>query len=241
MRLSAHRTMNGLKGGGIANEDTSDQRVPRGPPKTPATSVGKTGCRQACTPPAESNFSGQRRTAPRRCGVRQLAGRPLLRRIGGVDRVHTFAFGLGRTSVGSGRIPHVSAGAQCLQGLECSSSPTSGTVFPQVRGFLVFLRVDTVHALASDLMFRVCGVPGRPIWLCGGAADYGGPGTALWGPFWVFILVRPSLGFSRSPLHDGQGRLQHDLLIILWIDRGLRPVRNLRSDTCSCRNAEGTA
>jgi hypothetical protein len=55
---------------------------------------------------------------------------PLMLRIGGVDSVHTFGFGLGRTSVGSGRIPHVSAGAQCLQGLECSSSPTSGTCFP---------------------------------------------------------------------------------------------------------------
>ena len=41
--------------------------------------------------------------------------------------VHTLGLGLGRTGVGSGRIPRVSAGAQCLQGLECSSSPTLGT------------------------------------------------------------------------------------------------------------------
>lgn len=54
---------------------------------------------------------------------------------------------------------------------------------------IVFLRVDSVHTLASDLMFRVCGVPERPIWLCGGGARYGGPRTALRGPLWVFILV----------------------------------------------------
>ena len=74
----------------------------------------------------------------------------------------------------------------------------------------------------------------RTIRLCGGAAAYGGPGTALWGLFWVFILVRPSVGFSLSPIHCGQGRVQHDLLIILL---GLRPVRVFRSDTSSCRNA----
>jgi hypothetical protein len=61
--------------------------------------------------------------------------RPLMRRIGGVDSVHTFGFGLGRTSVRSGRIPQVSGSSQFLQGLESGSSPTSGTVFPQVRGF----------------------------------------------------------------------------------------------------------
>ena len=49
------------------------------------------------------------------------------RQKGRVDNVHTLGFGSGRTWVGSGRIPHVSAGGQCLQGLECSSSPTSGT------------------------------------------------------------------------------------------------------------------
>ena len=78
-----------------------------------------------------------------------------------------------------------------------------GHVFSLFRGFLVFFRVHIVHTLASDLMFRVCGVPDRPIRLCGGAADYGGPRTALRGPLWVFILVRPSVGFSRSPLHGG--------------------------------------
>ena len=54
-----------------------------------------------------------------------------------VRNVHTRGFGLGRIGVGSGRIAHVSGTSQCLQGLECSSSPTSGTVFSQVRSFLL--------------------------------------------------------------------------------------------------------
>jgi hypothetical protein len=116
-----------------------------------------------------------------------------------------------------------------------------GHMFSLVRGFLVFFRVHIVHTLASDLMFRVCGVPDRPVPLCGGVADYGGPGTALWGLFWELILVRPFLGFSRSPLHGGRGRVQHDLLIILSIGLVLGPVTVFRSGTCSCRNAEGTA
>ena len=93
--------------------------------------------------------------------------------------------------------------------------PPRAQCFRRSGAFFVFLRVHIVHTPASDLIFRVCGVPERPIWLCGGAADYGGPGTALRGFFWVFILVRPSVGFSRSLLHGGQGRLRHDLLIIL--------------------------
>jgi hypothetical protein len=68
-------------------------------------------------------------------------------------------------------------------------------VFSLFRGFLLIFRVHNVHTLASDLMFRVCGVPDRPIRLCGGAARYGGPLTALWALLWVFILVRPSAGF----------------------------------------------
>ena len=60
----------------------------------------------------------------------------------------------------------------------------------------MFFRGHIVHTFGSDLMFRVCGVPDRAIWLCGGAALYGGPGTALWGLFWVFILVRPSVVFG---------------------------------------------
>jgi hypothetical protein len=54
--------------------------------------------------------------------------------VGGVDSVNTFGFRPGNTWVGSGRIPHVFARSQCFQGLECSSSPTSGTAYPLVRG-----------------------------------------------------------------------------------------------------------
>ena len=98
--------------------------------------------------------------------------------------------------------------------------PPRAQCFRRSGAFWCFFRVDSVHTLASDLMFRVCGVPDRPIRLCRGAADYGRPGTALRGLFWVFILVRPFVGFSRSLLHGGRGRVQHDLLIVLSIDRG---------------------
>ena len=64
-------------------------------------------------------------------------GRPLVGRIGGVDSVHTLGHGLGRTGAGLGRIAEVCGGVAEMQGLEPGSSPTSGTVFPQVRGFLV--------------------------------------------------------------------------------------------------------
>ena len=88
--------------------------------------------------------------------------------------------------------------------------PPRAQCFRSSGAFFVFLRVHIVHTLASDLMFRVSGVPERPIRLCGGAAAYGGPGTALCDLFWVFILVRPSVGFTRTPIHCGQGRAQHD-------------------------------
>ena len=48
----------------------------------------------------------------------------------GVDNVHRFGFGLGRTHAGLARIPYAFGSSQCSQGRECSSSPTSGTCFP---------------------------------------------------------------------------------------------------------------
>jgi hypothetical protein len=54
----------------------------------------------------------------------------------GVRNVHALGLGLGRIGAGLGRIGEVSGGVAGLQGLESGSSPTSGTVFPQVRGFL---------------------------------------------------------------------------------------------------------
>ena len=50
-----------------------------------------------------------------------------------VYNAHTFRFRSGRISAGLGRIAYVFWTSQCFQGLECGSSPTSGTVFPQVR------------------------------------------------------------------------------------------------------------
>jgi hypothetical protein len=58
-------------------------------------------------------------------------------RMWSVDIVHTLGLGLGRIGVGSGRIPHDSLTSQCLQGWECSSSPTSGTQDPSSEGFLL--------------------------------------------------------------------------------------------------------
>jgi hypothetical protein len=55
-------------------------------------------------------------------------------RKGGVDNVNRFGPGLGRTSAGLARIAYVFWSSQCLQGLECGSSPTSGTVFSLFRG-----------------------------------------------------------------------------------------------------------
>ena len=52
----------------------------------------------------------------------------------GVHNVHTLGVGLGRINVGLGRFGDVFGGGQCLQGVKAGSSPTSGTVFPLVRG-----------------------------------------------------------------------------------------------------------
>jgi hypothetical protein len=71
----------------------------------------------------------QRIAAPLGCRVRSLACRPK-RRIWRVYIVHTSGFGPGRSGAGLARLPHVSGTSQCLQGRECSSSPTSGTCFP---------------------------------------------------------------------------------------------------------------
>jgi|GEM_PF-6439819 hypothetical protein len=85
----------------------------------------------------------KRHTHPMRGAA--VGARHLTAGIGGVDTVHTFGFGLGRTSVGLGRITYVSGGVQCLQGLESGSSPTLGT-FSHVRGpFWAFDVVDSVN------------------------------------------------------------------------------------------------
>ena len=54
-------------------------------------------------------------------------------RKGGVDNVNTLGFGLGRLGAGLGRIGYVFGGVADFRGLECRSSPTSGT-FSQITG-----------------------------------------------------------------------------------------------------------
>ena len=67
---------------------------------------------------------------------------------GGVHNVHTLGFGLGRTSAEPARIAYVFWSSQCLQGLECGSSPTSGTADPLVEGDFCF-NVCTKLVVAS--------------------------------------------------------------------------------------------
>jgi hypothetical protein len=51
--------------------------------------------------------------------------------------VHTLGPRLGRTWAELGRIRYVFWSSQCLQGLECGSSPTSGTCFPSSEAILL--------------------------------------------------------------------------------------------------------
>ena len=65
-----------------------------------------------------------------------------------MHNVHTLGFGSGRTGAGLGRIGDVCGGVADIQGLEPGSSPTSGTVFPQFRGFFGAFFVWTVSTLS---------------------------------------------------------------------------------------------
>ena len=67
----------------------------------------------------------------------------------GVHNVHTLGFGSGRITAGLGRIADVFGGVADFEGLEPGSSPTSGTVFPQVRG--IFALFSCTHCAHSCL------------------------------------------------------------------------------------------
>ena len=82
---------------------------------------------QACVPICGGRFLTNVATLTESCVATLVRNRR-------VYKVHTLGFGLGSTGAGSARFPHVSAGGQCLRGRECSSSPTSGAVFPQFSG-----------------------------------------------------------------------------------------------------------
>jgi hypothetical protein len=90
-------------------------------------------------------------------------------------------------------------------------------VFSLFRGFLVFFRVHIVHTPASELMFRVCGVPEAAYSVVWGS---GSLWRTAYRPAGSLLGVHPRssfrLGFAfTTPLHGGQGRVRHDVLIIL--------------------------
>ena len=202
MQRSADRIMNSLKGDDVVMEGPEAGHAVLHAQDS-ATGAGRTLLQLRLNFSNRIKFFRQRSAAPCRCGERQFGG-GLWWGVWGVWTVSTLW-------VSDWAVPVPDwAGfrmfrreARVCKGWNPVRVPPRAQCFPCSGAFFVFLRVDSVHTLASDLIFRVCGIPERPIWLCGGVADYGGPRTALWGPFWVFILVRPSVGFSRSPLHGG--------------------------------------
>ena len=99
--------------------------------------------------------------------------------------------------------------------------PPRAQCFRRSVAFLVLFGVHIVHTLASDLLFGGCGVPETSYSVVQGSGCLQGTGYLPPGPLCVFILVRPSLCFSRSPLHGGQGRVQHDLLIAFFDRSGI--------------------
>ena len=111
----------------------------------------------------------------------RLFGEALVGRFGGVDSVHTLGPGLGRTGAGLGRIPYVSVGVQCLQGLEPGSSPTSGTCFPcsGACGPLSVHKLFTDGPLRGPFLLVAVAVAG---WLLSYVVDGSGLVTSSWVP-----------------------------------------------------------
>ena len=114
--------------------------------------------------------------------------------IWGVYNVHTLGFGLGRTGAGLGRIPHVFGSSQCLQGRECSSSPTSGTAYPLVRGVFALTCVQSLWWRPSDARFAGCGLAAAVacsgVWGGGFRVLAGGPSACCdWGYAFLSWIV----------------------------------------------------
>ena len=132
-----------------------------GVPGSPHRARAGPGCGRAGTPMAKSVFSGQRSAAPISMLGAAVGGRPLMRRIGGVDNVHTLGFGLGRTGAGLGRIPYVSAGVPVFARAGTRFESHLGHVFSLFRGLLASECAQTVHLWApSGAIFvggRCCG------------------------------------------------------------------------------------
>ncbi|MCB5283385.1 hypothetical protein BJQ89_03152 [Arthrobacter sp. ES1] len=128
MGLSADRTIKGMTGGGIVMRTLETQRAVRACPGV-SNGRGQDQVAAAGDLPRQDQVFRQRSAAPVDAGVRLFGGGLCWGEVG-VDSVHTLGKGPGRTGAGPGRIGNVSAGSQCLQGLEPGSSPTSGTCFP---------------------------------------------------------------------------------------------------------------
>ncbi|MDQ0769326.1 hypothetical protein QF031_002075 [Pseudarthrobacter defluvii] len=130
-----------------------------------------------------------------------------------MDNVHTFRIGVPRTAFEPGRIPHVFAGLQCLQGLESGSSPTSGTTDRLVRGDFALTCVQSLRSRRLT------------VWVAGFSLAAAGPvqvyGVAVQVPGWwafrllkwaIWFLVPVLLGWPAwpTPVHVSGKRGRHD-------------------------------
>ena len=139
---------------------------------------------------------------------RQIRGR--------VDNVNTFGFGLGRRSAGLGRIRYVFWSSLCLQGLECGSSPTSGTVDPLVRGVFPLPCVQSLWWRPPDASGAGCGLAAAVaysgVWVAGSVPLAGGPSACS-----VVGLCGSSFRCCRvgracpTPVHGPELWVLHDL------------------------------
>jgi hypothetical protein len=136
----------------------------------------------------------------------------------GVHFVHTLGCGLGRTSTGLARIRYVFGSSQYLQGLECGSSPTSGTTFSLVRGDFALTCVQSLRSRRLTGWFAACrlaaAVAYSGVWVAGFLALAGGHSAcsllALCGSSFRFCRVRracptPVHGFWVGERHDCAG------------------------------------
>ena len=123
----------------------------------------------------------------------------------GVYNVHTFRFGSGRISAGLARIAYVFWTSQCLQGLECGSSPTSGTVDPLVRGVFALTCVQSLCSRPSDASCAGCGLAAAMaylgVWVAGsGSWLVGAPPAVAWFRGSSFRFCRVGRGWP-TPVH----------------------------------------
>jgi len=101
--------------------------------------------------------------------------------IRSVDNVNSSGFGPRSTGSGSARFPCVFQSFQCLQGLECSSSPTSGTAFPLVRGVFALTCIHSPDWVPLMLVAACClaaAVACEVVWVAGSGPWLAGPPPA---------------------------------------------------------------